>query len=256
MFILLFWYNNIVSKVICKNCNGEFSDKLSACPYCGTMHKKGAYANFRKKISDIIDSLLGLKVEVERSTSVIILSAVLRGLLISGFVVGLALINSLFMNTNYYNDKEYDERRLKDIIWQNENISVLDEAYKNNDYETIDKLFRDNSSGVYNWNHYSAYLLKSYYGQLSTGIQDYFDKYVLQDCLYYLYYPDYFVATRKMSSEEYEIYRQDRESIMNMLIEKGYSESELQTIYENNKDEYGYLVASSLEKYVKGEDNG
>ena len=74
--------------VICKNCGGSFNDEADRCPYCGTMHKKGAYAKFRRKVSDVIDRLLGLKVEAERSVSRIILSSILRALVLCAVCIG------------------------------------------------------------------------------------------------------------------------------------------------------------------------
>lgn len=244
-----------MSKVICKNCNGEFSDELSVCPYCGTMHKRGAYKNFRKKISDIIDSLLGLKIDIERSTSRIILSSVLRAVLICIFVIGLALLLSFLSNTNYYNDKEFDEKRLNDIIWQNENISKLDEAYKNNDMDTINKLYYENSSVVSNWQHYSSYCLTERYQYILKNF-DYFNEYDLEYSLYFIYYPDYYARSSKLSNEEYEKYMTQKVEITEKLVEMGYLESELQMIYDRCKDDYGYIQMDMLRKYFKGENNG
>ena len=67
-----------MSIVQCKNCGVGFDGGLSYCPYCGTMNKRGAYAEFRGKISSLIDSMLGLKDNVEKSVSRIVLSSLLR----------------------------------------------------------------------------------------------------------------------------------------------------------------------------------
>ena len=245
-----------MKKVVCKNCGGEFSNKLSACPYCGSMYKKGAYANFRRKVSDFIDRLLGLKTEVDKSTSAIIISSIFRAIFIGVFVIALALSLALFRNTNYYNDKQYDEKRLKDIIWQNENISKLDEAYKNNDFNTIEKLYYENSNVVYNWQHYASYYLKHTYHDILEGFNGELNEYLLHDCLLFLYNPDYLARTNKMSLEEIEEYLTNKDVVLNKLIELGYSESQLQNIYDTCKDEYGSIRYRDLEKYVKGENNG
>lgn len=241
---------------ICKNCGGEFDGRRSNCPYCGTMHKAGAYANFRKKISDIIDQLLGIKKEVELSTSQIIIKSIIRGVLLASFFVACAFVVSLFTNVNYYNDRPYDERRLEDIIWQNENIHKLDEAYEKNDLDTIEKLFYENTSVVYKWQHYPSFALKSAYKSINESFDTYFGEYALEQCLYFLYYPDYFARISTMSLEEIEEYETMRDSLINTLVSKGYSESELHNIYEQHKDDYGYLRASELKKYIKGEGNG
>ena len=53
----------MIKMMICKNCGGQFPDTLAKCPYCGTMNKKGAYRDFRRKVSAVIDRLLNLKEE-------------------------------------------------------------------------------------------------------------------------------------------------------------------------------------------------
>lgn len=240
--------------VICKNCGGEFSDELDKCPYCNTMHKKGAYKKFRFKIRDIIDQLLGLKVEAERSVSKIIFSSIFRALLISLVIIGIAFLLSLFSNVNYLNDKEYDQKRLEDIIWENDNISILEEAYKNNDFETIDRLYYENSSVVYNWKHFSLYNLKSQHKSIMT--EPYFAEYALRNSLYFIFNPNYFININNMPIEDYQEYEKMRQEIIDKLIGLGYSESELQKIYDSHKDSYGYVNASDLRKYLKGDNNG
>ena len=80
-----------MKKVVCKNCGAQYTDDLAKCPYCGTMHKRGAYRQFRKKISDMIDSMLGLKEKAQASVSRIILLSLLRSALIIAVVIVLQL---------------------------------------------------------------------------------------------------------------------------------------------------------------------
>lgn len=240
--------------VICKNCGAGFDDSLDKCPYCHTMHKKGAYKKFRQKIADIIDRVLGLKIEAERSLSQIILFSIARGLLISAVCIGLAFILSQFRNVNYYNDRPYDEKRLEDIVWENDNIAELEKAYFNNDFDTVEKLYLQNSRVVHNWQHYSSYILKKQYKSIMEDKT--INEYVLRDSLYYIYYPDYYARVNTMSEEELVEYNNLRESLIKHLVANGYSESELQIIYDKNKDSYGYLRSDEIRKYVKGADNG
>ena len=69
-------------KIICKNCGGSFDSKLSKCPYCSTMNKKGAYRNYRGSVSDIIDQMFGLKFENFETRRKVVFMAILRGLII------------------------------------------------------------------------------------------------------------------------------------------------------------------------------
>ena len=240
--------------IVCKNCGGRFDDSLTKCPYCGTMHKAGAYRSFRKRIADMIDSFLGLKEEAEHSVSRNILFSLLKALLAVVVIVGLAFLASRMMNTNYYNDREYDEERLEKILWTEENIDKLNDAFAKGDLDTISSLQYDNTSAFYQWEHYDAYCLLEAYARI--GDHAFKDEYYLRDCLYFLYCPDYYGDPTKMSEEDYAVYEENRKVILNDLIELGYSESELRSIYDRCADSYGYLNASDLKKYVKGENNG
>ena len=240
--------------VTCKNCGGGFSNKLDKCPYCGSMYKAGAYKKFRFKIKDIIDQLLGLKDEAQRSLSKIIFSSILRALAISIVIIGIAFILSLSRNTNFYNDRKYDEDRLYEITWQNENISKLEEAYEKGDYDTIEKLYYENSVAVYKWKHYPSYYLKKEHKSLLAA--ENISEYTLMNSLYYIYNPNLLVNIYGMSEDEYQEYELMRQDIIDKLVQAGYSESELQNIFDSNKDSYGYLNASDLKRYLKGENDG
>ena len=240
--------------IICKNCGGEFDGRLSKCPYCGTMHKAGAYRAFRQKIADMIDSFLGLKEEVEHSVSRNILFSLLKALLSVAVILGLAFAVSLMKNTNYYNDRKYDEERLEDILWAEENPEKLDRAYAQKDLQAVEKLIYENTSVTYSWEHYDAFQLLKAYNSISS--MEYFSEYDLRDCLYFLFYPEYYGNPEKMNETDLAEYEKNREEILNVLVTMGYSESELHSIYDRCADSYGYLNTSDLKKYVKGEDNG
>ncbi|MBR4461720.1 MAG: hypothetical protein IKS51_03990 [Erysipelotrichaceae bacterium] len=239
----------------CKNCGGIFSDDLEKCPYCGTMNKKGAYKNYRQKIRNIIDRVFGLKAEAYNSISKLILMSILRGLVMILIVIGLAFVASRFMRVNYYNDPKYDQEALEDILWEEENIDKLNEAFENDDFDAINKLYYQNTRVVNKWSHYDTYCLrKEYRDALKDFDSSYFGSYQFTDILYFLYHPDYFCTTKHWTQEDWNEYEEDRQQILSRMEEKGYSGQELSEIYETNKDEYGYLTASELDKYLK-EDN-
>ncbi len=149
--------------MICKNCGGEFSDDLTKCPYCGTMNRKGAYKDFRKKISNIISRLLGLKAEAYDSVSKMIGISLFRSVIIVIVVCALALGASMLVNVNYYNDAKYDAESYQKILWENENLNKLNEAYERKDYTTVEKLLNERYSVSYSWEHYPAYSLQKAY---------------------------------------------------------------------------------------------
>ena len=237
----------------CKNCGGIFSDELEKCPYCGTMNTKGAYKNYRQKIRNIIDRLFGLKAEAYNSLSKLILMSILRGLLIIAIVIGLAFIASRFMNVNYYNDPKYDQEALDDILWEEENIDKLNEAFENDDFATIDKLYYQNTRVVNKWPHYDTYCLRKKHQDIleDCDSSSYFGSYQLTDVLYFLYNPDYYFSTYRWTEDLYGEYEEKRQQIVSVMQGKGYEEKELSDIYDSNADGDGYLHSSDLDKYLK-----
>ena len=243
-----------MKQITCNNCGAVFSESLDKCPYCGTMNKKGAYKKFRKKIYDMIDSMLGLKQEAHRSVTRIIFTSLLRSLVMIAAIILLAFFFSRFANVNYYNDREYDEKALEAILWEDENLEKLDEAYRNDDFETIDKLYYENSSAVSRWSHYPSYALKKEFKKISE--EEYFNEYDLADALYFLFYPEYFAGYNGMSKVDMEEYELMRGSLLTMLNQKGLSEAKLEEIYREHCDEYGYLRGAELSGYLKEGTNG
>ena len=241
-----------MKQVTCKNCGAVYNETLEKCPYCGTMNKKGSYKKFREKIADKIDELLGLKDEVNRSVSMGILTSLLRSLVMIAAVVFLAFLFSRFANINYYNDKEYDMEALEQIEWEEENLDKLDEAFENGDYATINKLYYENSHAVSNWSHYPEYMLKSEYQEIME--KEDLDQYLLQDILYFLFYPDYFAGYNGMKKIDMEEYELQRQSIITMMNQKGFTETKLEEIYRNCCDSYGYLSAYDLRQYLEEND--
>ena len=235
--------------MICKNCGGEFSDELTKCPYCGTMNRKGAYKDFRRKVSNIISKLLGLKAEAYDSVSKMIGISLLRSIVIVIVVCALAFGASLLVNVNYYNDAKYDEESYQKILWENENLTKLNEAYERKDFETVEKLLNERYSVSYSWEHYSIYVLEKAHQDIVGA--DALDEYALDDVIYYCFYPDYYTSIYRLTPEEKAAYEEYKASVLKYAAAHGFSEGELKQIYDDNRDEYGYLSSSDLKKYIK-----
>ena len=243
-----------MKEVTCKNCGAVFSENLAKCPYCGTMNKKGAYRRFREKISEMIDSMLGLKDEAYRSISRMILLSIFRSLIMIAIVIGIAFVCSRFAKVNYYNDREYDEEAYETILWEDENLDKLEEAYKNDDFDTIEKLYYENSSVVSHWTHYPDYTLKKKFRDINN--RTYFSEYVLTDVLYFLFYPDYYAGYNSFSKINKENYELMCQSLITMMNQEGFSEAKMEEIYRKHADAYGYLRASDLKEYLEEGKNG
>lgn len=210
--------------------------------------------DFRHKVSDIIDNMIGLKSETSSSMRKVVFASILKGFLIVAVCLLIGGVLGGAANVNYYNDREYDESTLEDILWEDENLDKLEKAYAENDFDTVRKLLSQNYHVAYNWEHYTAFTLKDEYQKLIE--KDSLDEYTLEYVLYFIYYPDYFANTNRMSDSEYQEYQSEKAALIEKMNGFGYNEDELSLIYNTCKDEYGYLSARDLKKMMKEADNG
>lgn len=238
-----------MKQVICKNCGALFDERLEKCPYCGAMNCKGAYWSFRMTFAGMVDQMLGLRDEVNQSTSRMVLFAFLRSLFLIAVVIGLAFLFARTARINYYSDQKYDQEAYETIVWEDENLEKLDEAYEKGDFKTIRSLYAENSRVVESWPHYADYVLKYKYQTFSE--YDRMNTYSLQNVLYFLYFPEYFTYRKGMDTIDTEQYEAMRQSLLNKMAEFGYTEAELEKIYKENSDSYGYMDVSALDAYVK-----
>jgi len=244
-------YDKIVM-MKCKNCGGVFSDELTKCPYCGTMNRKGAYKDFRKKFAAVIDSLLGLKAEAYHSISRMIFVSLLRSFLMIAICILLAFFVSRFINTNHYSDPKYDREAYEQIVWMEENIDKLNAAYETEDFTTIGALEKDNYRCVSSWEHYPSYMLKKEYYRIMDNMEKYsFNDYTFKEVLYFLFYPDYYAYVRLMPEEDKQKYEEDRRALLSEMEKYSYQEEELQQAYDASKDSYGYIDSDKVKEYMK-----
>ena len=238
-----------MSTVRCKNCGADFDGRRSYCPYCGTMNKRGAYAEFRMKVSSIIDSMLGLKDNVEKSVSRIVLSSLLRSLIFIAVIVGIAFLFSRTAQVNYRNDPKYDQQAYEEIVWMDENLDKLNTAYDSGDYKTINTLYYQQPNAVRKWSRYPAYTLKSSFEKLEQ--EERFDAYHFQQMLHFIFSPEVFTGYNGMNRVDEDEYGEMRNALIAELGDKGYSYAELEEIFEKCADSYGYVDANLLKEYVK-----
>ena len=243
-----------MSTVRCNNCGANFDAKLSCCPYCGTMNKLGAYAEFRKKISSVIDSMLGLKENIQQSVSRMILSSLLRSLILIAAIIGIAFAFSRTAQVNYYNDPEYDQQAYEEIIWMDENLEKLNEAYESGDYKAIEKLYYQQPHAVQNWSHYPSYTLKDAFEKLEA--EDRLDVYQLQQMMHFIFQPEYYTGYNGMNRVDKDEYIAMRDALISKLESSGYAFSELEEIYAKCSDSSGYVDGDLLKAYVREGGNG
>ncbi len=243
-----------MSTVRCKNCGAVFGAKLSYCPYCGTMNKPGAYAEFRRKVSSVIDSMLGLKEDVQQSVSKTILTSLLRSLILIAVVVAVAFAFSRTAQVNYYNDPKADQLAYEEIVWMNENLDKLNDAYESGDYKTIETLYYQQSGAVRNWSHYPTYTLKYAFEKLEA--EERLNLSWFQQMMHFIFQPEFFTGYNGMIRVDDSEYAVMRDALIARLESLGYADSELETIYAECSDSYGYIDGDLLKAYWKEGGNG
>ena len=245
-----------MSTVSCKNCGAVFDAKMSYCPHCGTMNKRGAYAEFRRKISSVIDRMLGLKENVQQSVSKTILSSLLRSLILIAVIVGIAFLISRSVQVNYYNDPKYDQQAYEQIVWLNENLDALNEAYENGDYKTIEVMYYQKPQAVRSWSHYPTYTLKAAFADLETKSEYRTNVSYFQQVLYFLFQPEYFTGYNGMNRVDENEYTDMRDRLIAMMETLGYTYPELEELYAKCADSYGYVDSDILKEHLKEGGNG
>jgi|GEM_PF-1637225 len=240
--------------VRCKNCGAVFDEDLEKCPYCGTMNRKGAYRAFRLKAASMIDQVLGLKDDIQRSVSQTIRIALFRSVVIIVLITGLAFVFARFANVNYYNDKEYDRKAYEEIVWLDENLDALDQAYESDDLETIGKLYIDNAHAVMNWPLYPSFCLKKEYERIKKD--DAMDEFLLRDIIYFCCAPAVYAGRGDMNKVDPDFYQEMRGDLLEKAGEAGYTEEELEDIFAHTSGEFNYIDLEKLREYLKEDGDG
>ena len=121
----------------CKNCGAEYSDELEKCPYCNSLNHASSHINLSKRLIKLIDNLFGLKAQAFQSVRKLILQSLLSSIVIVSLCILIGYLFSIPYRVNYYNDPKYDQETYDNLVWEEENIDKLNNAYKSNDFETL-----------------------------------------------------------------------------------------------------------------------
>ena len=78
----------------------------------------------------------------------------------------------------------------------------------------------------------------------------------MTNIMYFLYNPDYYGETDRLSKEEYAEYEENRNALIERIEKEGYPEDKLHEIYEKYADSYGYVSLSDIEDALQEVKNG
>ena len=146
--------------IICSNCGGKFQEELSRCPYCGQIYVPGAEREYMEELQDIKEGLS----EVEEASAKIyqkeINSTIKKTRVIIFALIAVALLGcGLFWSMDHlFSYEESEEEIKKRMLWQHENLPVVEEWYDACEYQKIldfmEQAYEEYGYSLYDWEHY------------------------------------------------------------------------------------------------------
>jgi len=138
-------------KIICPSCGGEFEDTMPKCPYCETLHIKGAEAEYMEKLEDVRSDMAQLGEVPEAETKKELKK---QGKLVGIIFAVLAAIVLLGVIWFIWNNREEKRDVQAEYLWKQENFPIMEELYEQEEYDELLKFYRDalmNDTPVMEW---------------------------------------------------------------------------------------------------------
>jgi len=144
---------NQVVMIICPSCGGEFEDTLPKCPYCDTLHIKGAEAEYMEKLEDVREDMAQLGAVPKEETQ----KEMKRQGKFLGKIVAVLVILTLLPIILFALGNRDEKRDLQaDYLWKQENFPIMDELYAQGKYEELRDFYLEalvNDQPVSDWEH-------------------------------------------------------------------------------------------------------
>ena len=141
-------------KIICPSCGGEFEDTLPKCPYCDTLHIKGAEAEYMQKLEDVREDMAELSaVPVAETKKEFKKQGKFLGKIFAVVLV-IVLLPTILLALGGRIGDERDAQA--DYLWKQENFPIMDEMYAQGQLEELREFYLDalvNDQPVSDWEH-------------------------------------------------------------------------------------------------------
>lgn len=151
-------------KIICPSCGGEFEDMLPKCPYCETLHIKGAEAEYMEKLEDVREDMAELGEVPEKETrKEFKRQGTFLGKIFAVIAIPVLVLVLLFVWSN-----REDERDIQaEYLWKQENFPKMDEMYEQGAYDALREFYIEallDDKPVSDWEHiWFCYALNDLY---------------------------------------------------------------------------------------------
>lgn len=120
--------------IICPSCGGEFEDTLPKCPYCDTLHIKGAEAEYMEKLEDVREDMAQLgdvpKAETKKEMKK-------QGKFLGKILAVVAVLTLLPVILLALGNREEERDLQADYLWKQENFPIMDDLYAQGKYDEL-----------------------------------------------------------------------------------------------------------------------
>lgn len=256
-----------MNSIVCPNCGAAIYENEAKCPFCGYINITGAEEKFmrdmKKTESDMSQIPELQKAEYKKSMSknskiIFITMGIVAFIAAILFGIHMFFEHVLFS----YNDPYAKE----EMLWEHETFPLLDEMYEAGDYDGIlefeNELYeQDSKFYIFDWEHYYFILVygrykdaQYYVSLLDQGekLTDHEAENIVYDCVWF-HYREYATSSSMLYTEE-EIAQIDewRKEMEVYLFERlKFTQEELDTLYEDVREEDGSIDYKACRKYGK-----
>lgn len=258
--------------MICPNCGARVAENEAKCPYCGTMYYPEAERQYMEKLDDIkeeMDQMPEKTAEIYKKRTGHSVKKLMTGIGI-GCAVLLAVVGGYRLKEAAEEKKDH-ENQIMQMQWLREHETMLDELYKNGEFDKIMEIREANPEIDFGrWDH-ATFLIYYRYYVLCCGYEERLeagetlDAYELGQAamaaMSLLYEaeeePELDEDSREVYSfgltkKDMEYIEEYQEIAQTLLHEKlMVTEEEAKRFYQENRDEYGIVSWEAFEEYGK-----
>lgn len=241
----------------CKSCGAHFDEMLPACPYCGTTSIKGAQAQYMEKLENIREDMEALTAVAAQETKKALKKQTKFVLLVLGVILGLFLLLVVFELVTGASPKR---DRQADYAWQQENFPILDELYRQENYEELLKCYEQallEDAPISVWEHYTFLAALD----LLTGVKEILEreqagealaKWDYENLLYAGFRVETYGESTAYSAEELEKLKPYIEMVRKDFSTRFSFTQEEQAYFEKEaENNYGLVPYKVIEKYIE-----
>ena len=145
----------------CPRCGAVYAVTEDRCPYCGYIHEAGAERKFMRGLEDTrrqLDRVDDEAREDYRNEFLRNSRAIIKRVLIAGIIIG--GIAAFFLITEHFLFRGGHKDYSKEMVWQHEHFSELDQMYEEKRYEELEErlsVYGAEGHDIWDWKYYDEF---------------------------------------------------------------------------------------------------